>query len=92
MSTEPTASIRDLTDEQFARREAKRQAERIAADLHRLGDRISLISKQFDNEGRPAAAIVADITSDYMQQTGAAGAIFWGLVHELSKMDRDGPA
>lgn len=86
MSTEPTASIRDLTDEQYARREAKRQAETVAANLRSLADRISLLSKQFDREDRPAAGIIADITSDYMQQTGQAGATFWNLIYELRQM------
>ncbi len=88
---EPTALRQDMTDEQFRRQEAKRQALRVASNLRNLADRISLVSRQFDRDDRPAASIVADIASDYMQQSGSAGAVFWGLIHELGSMDRAEP-
>jgi hypothetical protein len=74
---------RYLTEDQVLRREAAREAERLASKLDQLAERIRHTSRQFENTPRPAVAIVADLVNDYVQGTGSAGPILWGLIREL---------
>lgn len=77
---------RDLTEDQVLRREAAREAERLASELDRVAERIRHTSRQFEKTQRPAAGITADLVNDYVQGTGSAGPILWGLIRELSRM------
>jgi hypothetical protein len=80
-----TRTSRDLTDNQILRKDAARQAERIAKDLENLAARIRRTAQQFDDESRMASKVVADIVSDYTQGGGNIGSMLWIMVNELSR-------
>lgn len=88
MNTEPmTFNYITATDNQILRHEAAEQANNIATGLEALAARIRSAANGFNGEERSAAAIVADIVSDYTQATGLiAGSRFWSLIRELSRM------
>lgn len=71
-------------DATAARRDAKRQAERLAEKLDYLADRIRLHAARLGSApavGRETSAIVADIISEYGQPNVAP--ILWALVRDL---------
>jgi hypothetical protein len=76
---------RDLTDNQILRKDAARQAERIAKDLEDLAARIRCTAQQFDDESRMASKVAADIVSDYTQGGGNIGSMLWMMINELSR-------
>jgi hypothetical protein len=66
-------------------------AEKIAAALIALGERVRAVSKRFTRVDpvTGAVAVVADMQSDVMQGTGAIGSLFWTLVTDAGAYDRD---
>ena len=80
-----SGSVMKWTEDQWLRREQKRQANRIAAHLESVAARIRGLAESFDKADRDPHITAADIANEYTQSGGMIGGMLWAMVSELRR-------